>query len=162
MLSGLRVIRFGNTGLREKSELAFCMPTETAIRVIYSDREVECSALELASSLQILDMDTLLKAHVLAAVESDFEKLRAKLPAHGHVSRSPRRCANAPLQQAQVQFSTCRCFLSWKLFGPGRKRFRQRSIRSGARAQSCRRQGSSIHASPTQSTSSRTSARRTT
>ena len=45
MLSGLRVIRFGNTGLREKSELAFCMPTETAIRVIYSDREVECSAL---------------------------------------------------------------------------------------------------------------------
>ena len=84
--SGLRVIRFVGAGLRESHELAFCVPLPCSmVRVIYSDREVVCTAPELATALEV-DLKALLsKAHVLAAVECGFDAIRAKLPCYEDV-----------------------------------------------------------------------------
>ena len=84
--SGLRVIRFVGAGLREWHELAFCVPLPCSmVRVIYNDREVVCTAPELATALEV-DLKALLsKAHVLAAVECGFDAIRAKLPCYKDV-----------------------------------------------------------------------------
>ena len=104
------VIRFAGTGLREWHELAFCVPLPcSTVRVIYSDREIVCTAPELATALDV-DLKTLLsKAHVLAAVQCDFEALRAKLPCHEDVrcTLESRSLSPPPHRQHRTAAPTC-------------------------------------------------------
>ena len=87
---GLRVVRFAGAGLREWHELAFCVPLPcSTVRVIYSDREVICTAPELATALEVNLNALLSKAHVLAAVQCGFEAIRAKLPCHEDSAMGP-------------------------------------------------------------------------
>jgi hypothetical protein len=91
----LKVVRFRGTSTREYHALAFCIPTETLVRVIYAEYEIYCEAHQLIKAVDVNVQSMMDKAHVLAAIDADYSALREKLPEYGQarICRGSHMCA---------------------------------------------------------------------
>jgi len=97
MTANLRVIRFKGTGVREYHDLGFCMPLENSVvRVIYTDREIDCASNILdAAAFQVNVKTMLMKAHVRYTVERDVYALRNKVSEFDEASNEVNTDAHA-------------------------------------------------------------------
>ena len=93
--SRLKVVRFRGSVAREYHALAFCIPTESLVRVIYATHEVDCEAHLLIKAVDVSVESMMVKAHVLAAVEADYCAVREQLPeyAQARMCRENHLCA---------------------------------------------------------------------
>ena len=89
----LRVIRFrASAGARrDHFELALCIPNpeDSAVNVIYADREANCDADVLCKALDVNVDNMLKKAPVFEAAVRDSAELHRKLPNYHDVRAHP-------------------------------------------------------------------------
>ena len=111
--SRLKVVRFRGSVAREYHALAFCIPTESLVRVIYATHEVDCEARQLIKAVDVNVESMMGKAHVLAAVEADYCAVREQVPEYAQARTVEPTCVphfvplfaplTAPLFAAHLQ-----------------------------------------------------------
>ena len=90
--SRLKVVRFRGSVAREYHALAFCIPTESLVRVIYATHEVDCEAHLLIKAVDVNVESMMTKAHILAAVEADYCAVREQLPEYAQARTAEPTC----------------------------------------------------------------------
>ena len=88
----LKVVRFRGSVAREYHALAFCIPTESLVHVIYATHEVDCEARLLIKAVDVNVESMMGKAHVLAAVEADYCAVREQVPEYAQARTADPTC----------------------------------------------------------------------